>query len=134
MAGRGGVVAVVPQLTVRHIEASVKFYEEILGFEATLRDPETDPIFVMLENGEASLYLVSEDSREEIYQLQQLKAGDARGTGVRIYFEVENAEAVYRLAQDRGVPVLRALTYNEREDYTDFSIADPDGYEVGVYS
>lgn len=124
----------MPQLTVRHIEASVKFYEEILGFEATLRDPETDPIFVMLENGEASLYLVSEDSREEIYQLQQLKAGDARGTGVRIYFEVENAEAVYRLAQDRGVPVLRALTYNEREDYTDFSIADPDGYEVGVYS
>jgi len=48
--------------------------------------------------------------------------------------EVDDARAVYDALQNSNVEINREITYNEEEDYTEFSFLDPDGYEIGVYS
>jgi catechol 2,3-dioxygenase-like lactoylglutathione lyase family enzyme len=124
---------IIPQLTVQDLSRSVEFYTQRLGFTAALSDPPEAPVFVMLEREESRLFLVSEDSREETYQRDDL-AGNKRGVGVRLYLEVDDAQALYHALKEAGVSLLRELAYNEREDYTEFSCSDPDGYEIGIYS
>jgi catechol 2,3-dioxygenase-like lactoylglutathione lyase family enzyme len=124
---------IIPQLTVSDIAQSVAFYQRHLGFRVTLADPEETPEFVQMEREDVSLFLVTGASREEAYQQETLKH-NARGVGIRLYFEVDNARAVYDALQKAGVPILREIEHNEQEDYTEFSCADPDGYEIGVYS
>lgn len=124
---------IVPQLTVRDMARAIAFYTEHLGFTATLLDPPDDPEFASLEQEEASLFLVSEASREEPHQREDL-AAHKRGVGVRLYLEVDDARAVYEALRAANIPILRDIAYNETEEYTEFSLLDPDGYEIGVYS
>ncbi len=124
---------IVPQLTVTDMDRAIAFYTERLGFSTTHVDPPDAPIFVALEREEASLFLVSQGSREEPYQVEDL-ARNKRGVGLRLYFEVDDARATYEALQAAGVKILREIVYNEEEDYTEFSILDPDGYEIGIYS
>ncbi len=124
---------VVPQLTVKEMERAVRFYTERLGFSITHSDPEGAPEFAALEREEVSLFLVSEASREEPYQLEAL-AANQRGVGLRLYFEVDDARAEYDRLRASGVEILRNITHDEEEDYTEFSLLDPDGYEIGIYS
>jgi catechol 2,3-dioxygenase-like lactoylglutathione lyase family enzyme len=127
------MLSVVPQLTVTDMNRSVKFYRKRLGFEVTHKDPEERPEFVALEREGVSLFLVSQASREEPYQVEDLKR-NKRGVGVRIYFEVDDAKEVYDVLKAASVPILRDIAHNEEENYTEFSIQDPDGYEIGIYS
>jgi predicted enzyme related to lactoylglutathione lyase len=124
---------IVPQLTVRDVRRSVEFYTQLFGFAVTHEDPSGAPDFVLLEREEACLFLVSEASREEQYQIEELQA-NKRGVGVRLYLEVEDARELYNRLKSAGVEILRDIMYNEEEDYTEFSLRDPDGYEIGVYS
>ena len=124
---------VVPQLTVADMGRSVQFYSERFGFTVTMQDPPDSPVFAALEREDVSLFLVSESSRDEPYQVEDL-AKHKRGVGVRLYFEVDDARKVYEALIAADAIVLRELAYNDREDYTEFSVADPDGYEIGVYS
>lgn len=124
---------IVPQLTVQDVRRSVTFYTERFGFAVTHEDPPGAPDFVLLEREEASLFLVSEASREEQYQIEELRA-NKRGVGVRLYLEVDDAQELYDRLKSAGADILRDITYNEEEDYTEFSLRDPDGYEIGVYS
>ena len=123
----------IPQLTVKNVSASVKFYGDALEFVSTLLDPPDSPDFAVLENGDASLYLVSRSSREQEYQIKDLESNKS-GVGVRIYLEVDNAEAVHAKIAQMGIVPNRPLSYNKAEDYTEFSFLDLDGYEIGVYS
>ena len=123
---------IVPQLTVKDLERSRKFYCENLGFSVMQADPPEAPIFVALEREDAQVFLVSEQSREEV-NLKELSA-NKRGVGVRIYVEVDDAKAVYDSLSRVGVEINRDIAYNEDEDYTEFSFLDPDGYEIGMYS
>jgi catechol 2,3-dioxygenase-like lactoylglutathione lyase family enzyme len=125
--------SVVPQLTVSDMSRSVKFYRKRLGFEVTHKDPEEKPEFVALEREGVSLFLVSQGSREEPYQIEDLQK-NKRGVGIRIYFEVDDARADYESLKAASVKIVRELQYNEEEDYTEFSFLDPDGYEIGIYS
>ena len=124
---------IVPQLTVRDVKRSVEFYVERFGFRATHLDPPDEPVFAALEREDSNLFLVSEGSREEPYQVEDIKA-NKRGVGVRVYFEVDDARVVYNDLKSSGVEILREIATNEEEEYTEFSLLDPDGYEVGVYS
>lgn len=125
--------SVVPQLTITDMPRSVKFYRKRLGFEVTHRDPEERPEFVAMEREGVSLFLVTQASREEPVQVEDLKK-NKRGVGVRIYFEVDDAREVYNSLKTAGVQILREIAHNEEENYTEFSILDPDGYEIGIYS
>jgi predicted enzyme related to lactoylglutathione lyase len=124
---------IVPQLTVKDIERSVAFYTNYVGFAVSVLDTPEEPVFASLEREDATLFLVSEGSREEDYQVEDLGA-NKRGVGVRLYLEVDDARVLYDSMRAAGLVILRELTVNEAEDYTEFSLLDPDGYEIGVYS
>lgn len=124
---------IVPQLIVADLERSVSFYTERLDFAVTLRDPQDAPVFVSLEREEVSLFLVSQSSREDAGSVEDL-ARNKRGVGVRLFFEVDDARAVYDRLTGAGVSILRELVYNAEEDYTECVLLDPDGYEIGFYS
>lgn len=124
---------VVPQLTVKDITLAREFYTSHLGFSVTQEDPAGAAEFVALEREEVALFLVSQASREEPAQVQDL-ARNKRGVGVRLYFEVDDARQTHDTLRSAGVTINRELTYSQEEDYTEFSILDPDGYEIGIYS
>lgn len=124
---------IVPQLVVQDIPLSVAFYTSQLGFTVNVSDPPDKPEFVSLEREDASLFLVSEVSRDDEDLLAALKSG-TRGAGVCLYFEVDDAEALYKEMMEHGVHILRELARNEEEDYTEFAVEDPDGYHIGIYS
>jgi uncharacterized glyoxalase superfamily protein PhnB len=123
---------IVPQLTVENLAGSIAFYAERLGFKVTHSDPPGDPEFVAMEREDVSLFLVSQSSREE--QNRQDLQENRRGVGVRLYFEVDDARALYETLTAAGVEMNRELNVNEEEDYEEFSFLDPDGYEIGIYS
>ncbi len=123
----------IPQLTVASVSASVKFYTKRLGYIVEMSDPPTAPEFVQLVRGDSTLFLVSKSSREEASQLADLQANKV-GVGMRLYLEVDDAKALHKELAAARVPILRALAYNEKEDYTEFSVVDPDGYEIGIFS
>jgi catechol 2,3-dioxygenase-like lactoylglutathione lyase family enzyme len=124
---------IVPQLTVSDVARSVAFYTEHLGFTIGQEDPPGEPDFVSLDREEASLFLVSQDSREEQYQIDDL-AAHKRGVGVKLFLEVDSASLVCERLRSAGVPILRELARSEAEDYAEFAVVDPDGYEIGIYS
>ncbi|MGC8667904.1 MAG: VOC family protein [Chthonomonadales bacterium] len=123
---------ITPQIVASDIRRSAEFYTRHFAFFVTQVDPPEDPEFIALEREESSLFLVSSASRTEarrdMLQTQQW------GIGVRLYFEVDDAAALYKQLREAGVPILRDLAVNEEENYTEFLISDPDGYEIGVYS
>lgn len=123
----------VPQLTVSNVKRSVEFYTKQLGFAVTLRDPEDAPVFVSLEREDATLFLVSEASRDDTDSAEDL-AGNKHGVGIRLFFEVDDAKSFYDRARGRGATILRELSNNEEENYAEFVMLDPDGYEIGIYS
>jgi predicted enzyme related to lactoylglutathione lyase len=131
--GGSTMFRIVPQLVVADIDRSVGFYSNVLGFVVALEDPEGAPEFVSLEREDASLFLVSAASRTDQEGGADLGPGK-KGAGVRIYFEVNNASDFYKQVKDSGATIVRELTHNEAEDYSEFLIADPDGYEIGIYS
>ena len=53
---------------------------------------------------------------------------------MRLHLEVNDAKQIYDRPAAAGIPILRDIAYNEREDYTEFSINYPDGYGIRIYS
>ncbi len=104
-----------PRLTIRGLESTLRFYEDILGFEAGDAWPEDDPSFVVMRRDEVTL------------QFSLAQPGEAVG-GVTIAINVDDAMAVHAAVKDRvkidwGPEVY---WYGRRE----FSFRDPDGYPI----
>ena len=123
---------ITPQLVVANLQRSIEFYTAHFGFVVTHRDPPDDPEFVALEREDNNLFLVSAASRTDARADALRKA--PWGVGVRLYFEVDDAAVMYRHIKDAGIPIVRDLAVNEDENYMEFLISDPDGYEIGIYS
>jgi len=123
---------IVPQLTVRDVSRSVEFYTGLLGFTVTEADPPDAPEFAALDREEASLFLVSDASREALSQ--PVPGGTPRGVGVRLYLEVDDAVSEHGRLAAAGAQIHRALEQDPGQNYAEFSILDPDGYEIGIFS
>ncbi len=123
---------IIPELTVDNMQQAMDFYCGILNFQVSMQDEEGNTGFVSLEKEDASLFLVTEGSRDNTKR-EALKR-NKRGVGMRLYFEVEDAGALHEELKTKELPGLGELSYNEDEDYTEFTLTDPDGYCLGFYS
>ena len=123
---------IIPELTVDDMQRAMDFYCGILNFQVSMQDEEGNTNFVSLEKEDASLFLVTEDSRVETKR--EAVKHNKRGVGVRLYFEVEDAGALHEELKTRELAGLGELSYNKNEDYTEFTLTDPDGYCLGFYS
>jgi catechol 2,3-dioxygenase-like lactoylglutathione lyase family enzyme len=104
-----------PRLAIRNLEGALRFYEDILGFEAGDPWPEDDPSFVVMHRDDVVL------------QFALAQPGEPVGH-VTIALNVDDARAVYLAVKDRVIIDWgpEVYWYGRRE----FSFRDPDGYPI----
>jgi predicted enzyme related to lactoylglutathione lyase len=109
---------------VRDVEASARFYEEVVGLH---RLPAPNPAAAVFSTGPGSSFAV----RTPLPGVD-LEAGTPLGYGVGVWFHQEDALAVHaRLLAGGGEVVEGPL---EGPFGTQFSFRDPDGYLVTLHS
>lgn len=118
----------VPELTVRSLEDSLRFYEAI-GF--TTRFRREQPEFAYLELGRAQLML--EQEHAEGWNVEPLDR--PLGRGINFQIEVTDADAVQATLRLQGVSLFRDMkdtwypvSNTQQEGQREFLVQDPDGY------
>lgn len=119
VAGQTG--RIVPLLFVNHIQESVRFYEQQLGFRTVeWAAPEHGPWWCRIARGGAELMLQSICDED--------RPVAPRGGGVVFYIHCSSADAVYAELTTRGLRIDPPQTayYGMRQFY----LEDPDGYRL----
>lgn len=110
---------VTPNLMVHDVNASLKFYEQVLGLQRRLTVPERDPyVFVSLVASDVEIFLNQDQSE-----------GKPKAGGISLYMELEGLDQLLDRVQQHGVKIEIALNetfYGMRE----FAVLDPDGYMI----
>jgi len=114
-----------PMIYVSDIEASIKFYTEILDFEVVEYYPDDDiPTWVAIQIGDQRLAMGNTFKNiNHIYHPNGIN-----GSGVHFYIIVDNIEEVYQKLKS-SVSIIDKL---EKKPWgnTEFAIKDPDGYLI----
>jgi lactoylglutathione lyase len=118
----------VPFFGVTNMESSLRFYVDGLGFRMKnywIPDRDEDHAdgrirWCWLELGEAAIML------QEF--LPEWRPKEARGTGVNVCFQCEDALALYREFKSRGIQTLKRPSVGNRLWVV--PVTDPDGYRM----
>ncbi|MCA9876555.1 MAG: VOC family protein [Thermomicrobiales bacterium] len=117
--------SVIPTLTVADIDASLKFYAEVLGFQPTFTMPGPDgrTVHGSMQRGDVALMfaLPAADNPQD---------QPPYGRGVALYTTIaddEDVDALFRHARDKGARILYEPT-DQFWGHRDWGMADPDGY------
>jgi len=117
-----------PNLVVRHVEASIEFYREILGLEKAITVPEQSPyIFASVANESVEIFF--NDQKTVAAEHPQLAA--SIGGSLTLYMEVDSLQAVLDRVQKAGAKISMPVTdqfYGMRE----FAFEDGDGYTITI--
>ena len=139
---RLGLVAPAPtarsqtMLMVRDVEASSRWYQELLGLTSDHGGPEYERL---LADGELVLQLHHEGTDHHHGPIGD--AGEARGNGVLVWFgAVSDFDGVVERAEQLGAEVVKTPHRNPPEGegngpgHREIWVKDPDGYVVAVAS
>jgi catechol-2,3-dioxygenase len=115
-------------LRVLNLEASTKFYSEVLGFRVLEEDPEHGGTFMALEGQSHAI---------DLFPVKDAEAARKQTPGVRglghIAFRVESEAALkeaYATLQTHGVEVARSIDHvSQKSVYFN----DPDGNTLEIY-
>jgi catechol 2,3-dioxygenase-like lactoylglutathione lyase family enzyme len=128
MSAEANVKQTVPFLTVSDMEASLRFYVDVLGFEMTNRWIDEGKLrWCWLQHGGGALML-------QEYRMQghdSWRPEGKLGEGVTVYFICEDALAFYHQARSRGLQVPKPFVGNHMWVT---SLSDPDGYQIAFES
>jgi lactoylglutathione lyase len=109
----------VPFFGVANMETSLRYYVDGLGFEMTRKWIDQGKLrWCWLELGSAALML---------QEVRQEPARGKVGEGVSIWFQCEDALAIYREITSRGIQAAKPFVGN---GMWDVSLTDPDGYKI----
>ena len=109
----------VPFFSVANMETSLRYYVDGLGFEMTRKWIDQGKLrWCWLELGSAALML---------QEVRQEPARGKVGEGVSIWFQCEDALAIYREITSRGIQAAKPFVGN---GMWDVSLTDPDGYKI----
>ena len=114
-------------LVVSDVEASSRFYCEVIGLESGHGGDEYEQL---LHDGEIVLQLHDDGTDDHHGPLADLD--QVRGNGVLVWFEVADVDAAAARAEAAGAPVVRALHENPNAHQREVWIRDPDGYSVVI--
>jgi uncharacterized glyoxalase superfamily protein PhnB len=120
---------IIPTLAVADIDASVRFYTEILGFDVGFTLPGDDGklIHASVQRGDGYLMFGRIDS-------SNLHDQSPLGRGVVLYATVadnEDIDAYFQRVRDAGATVVQEPT-DQFWGHRDWGITDPDGYLVFI--
>ncbi len=121
--------SIIPALTVADIDASVRFYSEVLGFDVqfTLPGPDGKLIHASVKRGDATVMFGQLDPSNPHDQ-------GKLGAGVALFFTVadnEDIDAYFERVKEAGATVFQEPT-DQFWGHRDWVIADPDGYLLWI--
>src|SRR5687768_14482370 len=115
-----------PNLIVSHVERSLSFYRDVLGFAVAFTVPEASPlVFAAVQSGPVEIFLNAPEAAGAEYPA--FKDRPIGGT-LTLFIGVVGITAVHDQLKDR-VKIAMPL---ETEWYgmTEFAFEDPDGYLI----
>ena len=115
-----------PMLVVRDVPASSTWYQELLGATSGHGGDEFD----MIMSGHDLLLALHHSDHIEHPGLAT--PDDTPGSGVLLYFSVDDLDPVFERAQAMGAKLIDEPHMNEKASSVEFSLYDPDGYALTV--
>lgn len=116
-----------PMLVSRDVAASAAWYAEVLGGHNVHPGDE----FAMVMMGSNLVVMLHHVEFGEHPGLSVPAAGSP-GSGVLLYFWVDDVAAAYERARGMGANLLDEPHENPNSKATEFSLRDPNGYAVTV--
>ena len=117
-----------PNLIVRNVEASLKFYREVLGLETAMTVPEQAPyVFAGVSNGAVEVFF----NDQKVVAAEYPKLAETIGASMTMYMEVDSLDAVLERVKEAGAKISMPVTeqfYGMKE----FAFEDGDGYTVTI--
>lgn len=114
-------IDLVPLLMCADVQASIRFYTDILGFAVTGRDDDVGASgFAALANGRARVMLAS---GTHVPTAQKVDGGYPQSN---YYFYVEDAEALRQAVVERGWQATACV--KRFYGLLEFEVIDPDGH------
>jgi len=117
-----------PNLIVHNVEASLKFYSEILGLEKAISVPDESPyVFASVTNGVVEIFF----NDQKLVAAEYPKLAASIGGSLTLYMEVDSLQAILDRVQKAGAKISMPVTdqfYGMRE----FAFEDVDGYTITI--
>jgi uncharacterized glyoxalase superfamily protein PhnB len=117
-----------PNLIVRDVAASLKFYREMLGLETAMTVPEQAPyVFAGVTNGAVEIFF----NDQKVVAAEYPKLAATIGASLTLYMEVDVLQDVLDRVKKAGTKISMAVTeqfYGMRE----FAFEDQDGYTITI--
>ena len=121
-------MALMPTLFVDDVEASSRWYQDLLGAKSAHGGSEFEMLTL---DGELVLQLHHADAEE--HGEDRAPAGTPRGVGVVLYCAVPDVRAAYRHAVEMGAIVEGEPTFIDLAHHTEFVVHDRDGYTLALF-
>jgi len=126
----GGFNALVPELDVTDIEASLRFWCDLLGFEVAYDRPQAK--FAYLQREGAQVMLCQINRNWEVGELER-----PFGRGINFQIAASNIEPIVNALKAAGWPLYREpfeawyrLGETMESGSREFLVQDPDGYLI----
>src|SRR5437667_3973599 len=117
-----------PNLIVRDVAGSLKFYRDVLGLEAAMTVPEQAPyVFAGVSNGAIEIFF----NDQKVVAAEDPKLAASIGASLTLYMEVDGLQAVLDRVKKAGAKISMDVTeqfYGMRE----FAFEDQDGYTITI--
>jgi uncharacterized glyoxalase superfamily protein PhnB len=117
-----------PNLIVRSVETSLKFYREVLGLEVGFTVPEKSPyVFGSVTNGTVEVFF----NEQKTVAAEYPELAKTIGGSLTLYMEVDSLQAVLDRVKQAGAKISMPVTeqfYGMRE----FGFKDPEGYTITI--
>ena len=110
----------IPELVMKDLSVSLKFYVEILGFKIDYERKENKFVFISKEGSQLML-------EEKPYTIGMRE-------GVNFQIEIENVEELQKHIQDSGYVIEKSIYErwyqcgDKKLGQREFQVKDPDGY------
>ncbi len=132
------VTFVDPTIRVKNVTRSADWYKRMFGLRVGMAMPDNKkPAFIRLVNPNGAAFMISDGSdtttgRKASKAIVDAVAARKAQRVVSFYYRVDkDIDALFRSVKRKGAKVvspIQDMPYGMRE----FTIRDPDGYEVGV--
>jgi uncharacterized glyoxalase superfamily protein PhnB len=117
-----------PNLIVRDVAASVKFYREVLGLETGMTVPEQARyVFASVTNNAIEIFF----NDQKVVAAEYPKLAATIGASLTLYMEVDSLQDVLDRVKKAGSKISMAVTeqfYGMKE----FAFEDQDGYTITI--
>jgi catechol 2,3-dioxygenase-like lactoylglutathione lyase family enzyme len=116
-----------PMIAVSDVEASSRWYQNVLGFKSGHGGPEYERL---LSADQMVMQLHHWDAHEHPHLGNP--GSKPYGNGAVLWFQTDNIEQAFTRATKSKARILDPLKINPNANHREFWLSDPDGYVVVV--